>query len=520
MGIESFFTTLTSHNASANSDALKAGAPKNGALAGGASAGESFLEFILSRLNEADAQGKNAQDNPADTAQNDDLLQSDNPLLEKDTKLDLAKIIADNPEIVEEIEDFIAATGLPPEVALAQTLELNKQAFDNVLKPLTDGVITLEEIENGSPRLLQALLIEGEASEELVTANLTPEQLAALKKFGGNLDELVQLIEPQTSIENGEEQTLDPALQNLLAIFFPPQNVQKNNAQNNAPFSTQQTAQTVPVNHSATPLDALAARLNGLNVGGDGAVDIAEYEGNPDILNKAGKLGKAVENGNFEIALKNAQNAPNASQSQSLNILQSLFAGTFASPLVAPFEMSTDMLNQYGLNTAANAPATVGTMSAILTQAQSAAQAHPATHMIAATIQKAAGNGENKTLTLQLDPPELGRVKVKMDFGPEKTLKAVLSTDKPETFMMLQRDSSALERALQNAGLDLDDGGLSFELAEHGFDFEQDNKRGGGHDSGGTGAGGETEGEEELIETTMNWHVDPESGHMRYNILA
>ena len=106
-----------------------------------------------------------------------------------------------------------------------------------------------------------------------------------------------------------------------------------------------------------------------------------------------------------------------------------------------------------------------------------------------------------------------------MTFGKDKTVKAIVTAEKPEKYMMLQRDAHTLERALQTAGLDAD-GGLSFELAEHGFDFDHQNQRGGGHDNGGTGSSDYADEELEIIESTMTWHVDPETGHMRYDIWA
>lgn len=175
--------------------------------------------------------------------------------------------------------------------------------------------------------------------------------------------------------------------------------------------------------------------------------------------------------------------------------------------------------DQLGLNLNGAQPMAQMGFTSALTQAQSSAHAHPATNLVSATIKKAAVSGEAKQITIQLDPAELGRVEVKMEFGENKALKAVITAEKPETFMMMQRDASTLERALQQAGLDTQ-GGLSFELAEHGFDFDQHNRRGGGHDQGGTGAGGEQAAEDTLIETEMTWRVDPESGHMRYNIWA
>lgn len=200
-------------------------------------------------------------------------------------------------------------------------------------------------------------------------------------------------------------------------------------------------------------------------------------------------------------------------------LLSSLTGG--AAGLLAGEAYSDSALEQMGLLPTATSPMAQMGFTSPLTQAQSAAHAHPATNLVAATIKSAVASGESKAITIQLNPSELGRVEVKMEFGSDKTLKAVITAEKPETFMMMQRDAHVLERALQEAGLDTQ-GGLSFELAEHGFEFDQHNKRGGGHDNGGTGAGnnGEDALDDTLIETEMTWRVDPETGHMRYNILA
>lgn len=155
----------------------------------------------------------------------------------------------------------------------------------------------------------------------------------------------------------------------------------------------------------------------------------------------------------------------------------------------------------------------------LVTSSQQAGQSHPATQMVAATIQKSAGpDGMPKQITLQLDPPELGRVEVKMNFDEGSTIKAVVTVEKPETHLMMQRDAQVLERALQDAGLDAE-GGLSFELASEGYDFNQDN----GHDGSEHGSGSASDGENEeldVIESTMTWQVDENTGHTHYSILA
>ena len=181
-------------------------------------------------------------------------------------------------------------------------------------------------------------------------------------------------------------------------------------------------------------------------------------------------------------------------------------------------EASTESAASYSAN-----PASSQSLSGLLTQGQSAGTAHPATHMAALNMQKAAQN-QNTSLRLSLDPPELGRVEVRMEFGNDNTLKAHMIVEKSDTYMMLQRDSQLLDKALQDLGLD-QDAGLSMELAEQGFNFNQGgNERGGSHEQGGTGSSSNShnssDDEVDTIESTMNWSIDPLTGHTSYSILA
>lgn len=69
---------------------------------------------------------------------------------------------------------------------------------------------------------------------------------------------------------------------------------------------------------------------------------------------------------------------------------------------------------------------------------------------------------------MRLDPPELGRVDVRMSVATSGAVKAQLSFEKAETLELFQRDARALERALADAGLDVDAGGLEFSLSGDG----------------------------------------------------
>lgn len=65
---------------------------------------------------------------------------------------------------------------------------------------------------------------------------------------------------------------------------------------------------------------------------------------------------------------------------------------------------------------------------------------------------------------MRLDPPELGRIEVRMEISPEGKLTAVIAVDRPETLDLLQRDGRALERSLLDAGIKTDSSALNFSL--------------------------------------------------------
>ena len=151
-----------------------------------------------------------------------------------------------------------------------------------------------------------------------------------------------------------------------------------------------------------------------------------------------------------------------------------------------------------------------------------AGQPHPATQMVSAHISKAAQKGEAGKIVLQLDPPELGRVEIKLEFGHDKSIKAHLVVEKPETLLMLQRDVAALERALQNAGLETDSGSLNYQMADDNYAFNNggDNNNQNNESSNSSANNGAEDEDGTIIETTMTWDVDPKTGHVHYNLLA
>ncbi|GHA28212.1 hypothetical protein GCM10007989_25310 [Devosia pacifica] len=75
----------------------------------------------------------------------------------------------------------------------------------------------------------------------------------------------------------------------------------------------------------------------------------------------------------------------------------------------------------------------------------------------------------NSQFQIRLDPPELGRIEVKLDFDKHGQVHARLTVEKSETLDMMMRDQRALERALAQAGLDGAKTSLEFSLKDNPF---------------------------------------------------
>lgn len=89
----------------------------------------------------------------------------------------------------------------------------------------------------------------------------------------------------------------------------------------------------------------------------------------------------------------------------------------------------------------------------------------------------------NTRFQIRLDPAELGRIDVKLDIDSNGQVNARLTVEKAETLDLMQRDQRALEKALQQAGLDQSKTNLEFSLKQNPFAGDQ-NQRSGDERSG------------------------------------
>jgi flagellar hook-length control protein FliK len=110
--------------------------------------------------------------------------------------------------------------------------------------------------------------------------------------------------------------------------------------------------------------------------------------------------------------------------------------------------------------------AQVATMQSAQPRSPAHAQNSVAIEGLPVAIAARAAEGRQR-FEIRLDPPELGRIDVRLDFARDGQLMARLVVDRAETLDLLRRDSASLEKALESAGLRADDGGLQFSLRDH-----------------------------------------------------
>ncbi len=116
---------------------------------------------------------------------------------------------------------------------------------------------------------------------------------------------------------------------------------------------------------------------------------------------------------------------------------------------------------------------------------------------VAYEIKRSQDAGTNH-FQIRLDPPELGRIEVKLDVSADGTTKAHLIADRQDTLDMLQRDSGALDRSLQSLGLKTGDNSLSFSLRQDDNAMAGGNARGDQQTNGNANSGSGAQGSNAL----------------------
>jgi|GEM_PF-4890481 len=110
-----------------------------------------------------------------------------------------------------------------------------------------------------------------------------------------------------------------------------------------------------------------------------------------------------------------------------------------------------------------------------LLTSSAASSGHPSLHVVAMMIEKATTGSDKakQELSVQLDPPELGRMQIQLSIEKGGAMKVHLTAEKQDALNLIQRDSHILKSALENAGIKLDNASLTFDLASGDQSFNQ-----------------------------------------------
>ena len=118
-----------------------------------------------------------------------------------------------------------------------------------------------------------------------------------------------------------------------------------------------------------------------------------------------------------------------------------------------------------------NAPATAAAATTSAAPLSATDRAVPISGVAFEITSKAlAGKGQ---FDIRLDPPDLGRIHVRLDVDRDGNVITHMVADRTDTLDMLRKDTAGLERALQDAGLKTSDNSLQFSLRDQSANQQQ-----------------------------------------------
>lgn len=207
------------------------------------------------------------------------------------------------------------------------------------------------------------------------------------------------------------------------------------------------------------------------------SADAAPKPSDPGKTSEATSRGTAIKPASREgaaaapIAEQSADARRESRAADDAPALSPKSAGSQPTPTAPPRDTFTALLAQQdnaappAQSAATPAPTPASTTNAAPASAHAAAAAPAAAQVSREIIRKF--DGATTRFELRLDPPELGRVDVKLDVSRDHRVTAVVAADSPQALSELTRHAREIEQALQSAGLELSDEGLSFDLSQH-----------------------------------------------------
>jgi flagellar hook-length control protein FliK len=151
-------------------------------------------------------------------------------------------------------------------------------------------------------------------------------------------------------------------------------------------------------------------------------------------------------------------------QTSANKAVQAAATATDAAPELKIDATTSSVASTSGTD-ALTASRTSGVEASKAAQSTPAAQAAPAATIQVYSRMIERFDGRAQRYEIRLDPAELGRVDVRIEVGADKKVHAVLAAHDSAALSDLMRGQRALEASLRQAGIDVADGGIKFELS-------------------------------------------------------
>ncbi len=366
-----------------------------------------------------------------------------------------------------------------------EALSLNAQALNSTVNP-QNLLGQIPGLQNGlqiDQQVLQEVLGQGLTGlVNTATASDTPSQIAALGNTILNIQETLQQTNAQNSAPapqapNSGQSASQTSQAQLLSLMA--QNDQASlNANSQNPNGQNPNANNTSVqNTNGQNATRELAQTNASQLAN--AQQIAtQLSNNQQGLNTPLTPEQIATRDPLALDLQR-QLSTSAELNQARNGIQSANANNpgvqtvnnlTAAPSQLPFVKTTQILTSSDPLVIAQATSqgTVQTeQAAMLRPLQASYPSNPINlSNMAIEIARNFNAGVNR-FQIRLDPPELGRIDIRMQIDDGGNLNARLTVERPDTLEFLQRDARALERALAQAGLDNSRTNLEFELKDN-----------------------------------------------------
>jgi flagellar hook-length control protein FliK len=400
---------------------------------------------------------------------------------------------------------------------------------DAIIPDATDGTLTVETADAAQA-----------ANFLLITTGFTPSEMGpikdAIKSIATNSTGESKSDDSEATLtDNSDEVNASAAMVMMLFVNPQPKAIEAPAAQDLSFDLSSLSAFTQTQGSDMAEPDwtkKLSDKLSGMSLSDDSSPFDAEMN---DILSVAtpksdvGFQGSISATGGIK---KEAGKATTKDVSGEISP-----QATVTNPLTHLSASTLQNLNSDGLLmvngnmvTAQNIPSS---MTNPLFTSASAIGTHPSVQAVALVLIEKATSGSEKAkqeLSVQLDPPELGRMQIQLSMEKDGVMKVHLLAEKQETLSLFQRDAHALKSALDSAGIQIDSSAITFDMAGGGnqsfnqlMGGSQQNNQFGGNASRSTigisGSGMDVAGTN-TIETKMDFMADNVTGNVHYSFWA